>query len=204
MQPLSDLTLGGYLEALASDAPAPGGGAVAAITGAQAAALLSMVVRISASEEPRESVLAPIDELRNKLLRLATEDGVVFAKVLDAYKLPSVTENDKKARKLAVQDCLRRAAEIPLEVLRQLAALHDLADAAVASAKASVVSDAAIAVHLMGVAMRSTTLNVEINLAYIKDKDFCERMADAVAELRRGRKRHRKELLTKIKDLMPQ
>jgi formiminotetrahydrofolate cyclodeaminase len=179
---LADATLSGFLARLASGAPTPGGGAVAALTGAQAAALLAMAVRVSAGDHGAASapgagaadtpLLRSLDDVRRKLLDLATEDGVAFAGVMTAYKLPKGTGAEQEARKSAIQLGLKRAAQPPLEVMRAAGLLFELAAKAMPDVKTTVVSDALIAVHLLGATLQAAACNVRINLDGIKDDAF--------------------------------
>jgi len=205
---VNGLSLEQYLERLASGDPEPGGGAAVAVTGAQAAALLAMVVRVTGDadkvtpREERERTLATLDRTRVRLLDLAAEDGRAFGKVMDAYKLPQGTPEDKQSRRSALQEALKSAALVPLEVLQQVNVLFDVATSVIANAKPTVVSDAAIAVHLMGAAIRAGRYNVLVNVKLIKDEEFVHaakiRLAEATGEI----KRQKKELLRKARKVM--
>ena len=175
MSRVADMTWEEYLHGLASGDATPGGGAVAALTGAQAAALLSMVIAISAKRAPQGQAANDLEALagaRSRLLELATRDGAAFAKVMEASKLPKVLDEEKALRAAALEQALRAATEIPLEVMAEVAALWPAMEKVAGSAKASVASDAAIAVELYGAALSAASYSVRINLRYLKDEGF--------------------------------
>lgn len=202
---LSEESIANYLAALASSSPTPGGGAVCAITGAQAAALLGMVVRISQAEPANansSALLHALDRVRDELLRLASVDAEAFHAVMQAYKMPKATPEATAIRQAAIQAALQSATEVPLKTMRQLAELFSLADAAISQAKTNVASDAGIAVRLLAAAMRSTRYNVDINLKYLKDERVKHAAIREARMLLAEKKEKRKELLRQVKRLM--
>src|SRR5262245_54866298 len=116
---MRDQTITGFLEQLAARQPAPGGGAVAALHAAHAAALLGMVARYSngpryAQHETVISwVLAEADTLRRQAVGLAEDDAASFTAVADAYRLPNSTVQQATARSAAITTALVGAAEPP-------------------------------------------------------------------------------------------
>jgi formiminotetrahydrofolate cyclodeaminase len=175
MSRVADMTWEQYLQGLASGDATPGGGAVAALTGAQVAALLSMVITISARRAPQGQDVSALEALagsRSRLLELATRDGAAFARVIAASKLPNVRAEERALRAAALEGALRAATEVPLEVMAEVAALWPALENVAGSAKASVASDAAIAFELYGAALSAARYNVRINLRYLEDEGF--------------------------------
>ena len=145
MSRIADMTCEEYLDRLASGDATPGGGAVAALTGAQAAALLSMVITISAKRAPGGPELSRLEVLagaRSRLLELATQDGAAFAKVMEASRLPDALDEEKSLRAAALEHALHRATQIPLQVMAEISALWPVLERVAGSAKTSVLSDA--------------------------------------------------------------
>jgi formiminotetrahydrofolate cyclodeaminase len=197
---VASATLERYLDRLASADSAPGGGAAAALTAAQAAALLAMALRLSTDHaealdpDAAQIWLERLDAARARLLALATEDGAAFAAVLAAYRLPGKDPDAKATRKAAVQSALRGAAAVPLAVMERATELLEAAAAIVPATKPTVVSDSGIAVELLGAALRASRLNVEVNLAYIKDDAFAESTRGAMTRCFDVDARYRKPL----------
>ena len=168
-----------FLNELAAGESTPGGGAAAALTACQAAALLSMVLnftvgrkKYAAVEEELRGHLLRTEELRAKLLCLADQDAEAFGAVAACYKMPRATEKEKAARAEAMQSALREAAEVPLSIAAHCAMLLDLTPPIAEKGNANVVSDAATAAHLAFAALHSALVNVNINLKFLKDEEY--------------------------------
>ena len=123
-----------FLEALASNNPAPGGGSASAYSGAAGAALVSMVARLTIGkkiynpvEEQMKAVLLRSEELRSELTRAVEEDAVAFFAVLEAYMLPKNTREEQETRRKAIETSTLGAARVPLEVARRAVEVIELA-----------------------------------------------------------------------------
>ncbi|RLT37855.1 MAG: methenyltetrahydrofolate cyclohydrolase [Chloroflexi bacterium] len=188
---MSDNTLQGFLDALASGESTPGGGGAAALTGSQAAALLSMVLnftvgrkKYAAVEEEMQAILARTEELRAELLGLIDRDAEAFGVVVATYSMPKETGEEKAARTAALQAGMKGAAAVPFAVAEKSLELMRLAEPVGAKGNPTVVSDAATSLYLALGAFNSGLINVEINLKYIKDDEFNAEWAAKVADLR--------------------
>lgn len=173
---LHDLTVGAFLASLASDAPTPGGGSVAALSGAMAASLLSMVCAITLGkakqqEDPEElrAIHTQAEALRSELQRLAQDDIAVFGRLSAAYKLPRTTQADAATRRDAIQEVTRLATEVPLRIAYAGVALLHLCTALVGRTGRLLVSDVGVAAALARATVQSALLNVEINLTGLDD-----------------------------------
>jgi len=176
---LADMALREYLDRLASADPTPGGGAAAALTGAQAAALVSMVCNLTVGKEKfaaveaeMRQVLEESEALRTTLLRLADEDAAAFGKVSEAYRLPKGTPEQKAARRAAIQEALKAAEAVPMQVMEACLEVMRLAVVAAEKGNPNVISDAAVAGILAHAGLLSAADNVRANLRYIKDDAF--------------------------------
>lgn len=189
MADLRETAVGDFLAQLASDAPAPGGGAVAALAGAQAAALVAMVARLTLGKKPEEAAdlaatLARAEELSRGLTEMVDRDTGAFLEVMSAYRLPK----DDPGRPEAIRESLRRAAEVPLEVARRAAEVAGLAEQVIERGIASARTDAAVAALMARTAVEGAALNVLINLGSLKDPGYVEAAAREVDTLlQRGR-----------------
>jgi formiminotetrahydrofolate cyclodeaminase len=180
-----------YLDALASDAPTPGGGAVAALAGATGAALISMVCNLTIGrtgyEEAEERMRGVLDEAeasRTALLDLADRDAAAFGAVMAAFKMPKETDAEKAVRSQAIQEGYAAAAEVPMDIGRRAAELMELAREVTEIGNASAASDGACAAQALSASVWSASYNVEINAAALKDPAKAQALRDEVSALR--------------------
>jgi len=192
-EPLDTQSVGAFLEALASNAPTPGGGSVAAISGAMAAGLVSMVCALTVGKkqfaeiEPEvRGVHARAEELRAELQRLAQADVEVFGRLSAAYKLPRTTEADAATRQAAIQQVTRQAAEVPLRTAQAAAAVLPLCTALAPKVGRLIVSDIGVAAVLARATVQSAILNVEINLAGLDDQRYVREVRAQIEDLSVG------------------
>ena len=122
---LLDKTVKEFIDEVASDKPVPGGGSVSALVGGLSAALLEMVTSLTIGrkkylhvEEEMLKLRAEFVGLRKSLLHLMQEDVVSYSRVINAYKLPKDTIEEKAKRTEAIQEGLYGAALVPLEVAK--------------------------------------------------------------------------------------
>lgn len=188
MNKLGDLSCKEFLTELASAAPAPGGGGGAAMAGALAAALASMVANLTigkekfADREPEvKELLKQAEAERVRLLTLVDEDAAVFNSFMSCYKLPKDTYEEKAARTAAIRAAAKQAATVPLNIARSSFAVLKLADRLVVSGNPGVITDGACSGLLARVALRCAEYNVRINMGLTKDEEW---NAQAAAELK--------------------
>jgi len=176
-----------FLDELASNAPAPGGGSVAALSGALGAALVSMVCNLTLGKKAYADVqdeisdlLAESEALRQELTGLLEEDVKAYTGYSNAAKMPRETEEEKAERQRVMQAALRVATDVPLSIAEAAVKVMDLCMPAAEKGNKWAVSDAGVAVLMAEAALRSAALNVLINLGTLKDEDF---VADRRAKL---------------------
>ncbi|MCT9931578.1 cyclodeaminase/cyclohydrolase family protein [Planotetraspora sp. A-T 1434] len=186
---MRDEKINDFLVRLADRVPAPGGGAVAALHAAQAAALLGMVARYSTGEKHAEHtltierIIAETDELRSTALRLAEDDAAAFTAVTDAYKLSKETEDAKAARSAAIARALIGAGKPPAEVIAVAQLITELAEELLPIGNRNVITDIAAATEAARAAATTARVNVEINLGGIKDEQARAELATEVAKV---------------------
>jgi formiminotetrahydrofolate cyclodeaminase len=185
-----DQPLKTYSEALASGKPTPGGGSAAALVGALGAALNSMVAnftvgreKFAAVEEEVKKVLAESEQLRAQLERLTVADTEAYGRVAAAQKMPRETEEEKAARKAAMQEALKAAAEVPLAAVRAGHRTLALAAELVEKGNPNLITDVGVAAKFALAAMECAALNVEINLAYVKDDVYNASLRKEIAPM---------------------
>lgn len=187
---MREQTIGSWLDELASGAPAPGGGAVAAMHAAMAAGLVSMVCELTvgrpryAEHEPTmRQVLAEAAERRREAVELADADAKAFTGVTDAYRLPKGTDEEKSARGAAIQEALVAAAEVPLRTAALAGEVLELARRIRAGANVNVLSDVAVAAVSARAAMQAAAVNVEVNRASMTDVVARARLEEELARI---------------------
>ncbi len=168
-----------FLDELASSAPAPGGGSVAALGGSLGAALVSMVCNLTVGKKKyadvQDDIKALLDRaetLRHELIGLLEADVEVYTKVSKAMKMPRDTEEQKAVRSAAMEKALKAATEVPMKVADACVQVIDLYRPAAEKGNVNAVSDAGVAVLMAEAGLRSAALNVLINLGWIKDEEF--------------------------------
>jgi len=176
---LTEKSVTTFLDELASSAPAPGGGSVAALSGALGAALISMVCNLTVGkkkyadvQEEIEALLAQSEALRKELVELLEADVQVYTEVSKAMKMPRTTEEEKAARTAAMQKALKAATDVPMRVAEACVKVMGLCRPTAEKGNVNAVSDAGVAVLMAEAGLRSAALNVLINLAWIKDEAF--------------------------------
>lgn len=176
-----------FIGAVASGEPTPGGGSVAALAGALAAALAGMVARGTVGKKKYAEVEAAMlaigrisDDLRAGLTHAIADDSAAFDQVMGAYRLAK----DDPARPAAIQIAMTRAAEVPLETARLALEAIEQLKVVVAQGNINAVTDAAAGVHMALAAVEIAALNVLVNLKSIEDKKRVKSLENEIIGLR--------------------
>ena len=172
-------SLSGFVSSVASSAPVPGGGSVAAHAGALGAALAQMVAGLTAGKKKYAAVDAEMRALAldaaglvTQLSALVARDAAAFADVSAAYKLPNEPEEAAVRRRAAVTQALLGAAQVPLETARACSRVAELAAVVAEKGNTNAASDAGVAALLAEAGCRGAVLNVRINVASLDDKSL--------------------------------
>lgn len=181
MSEIKQQSLQTYLDLLASKQATPGGGSAAALMGAQAAALVSMVCNLTIGKPKYAEVAADMrallveaEALRETLTGMIKADVDVFNQLMACYGLPKSTDEEKAHRNQQIQIVLKQATIVPLECAKACAQAIALSRVAAEKGNLGVISDAGVAVMSAYAALKSAALNVDINAASLKDRDFAE------------------------------
>jgi formiminotetrahydrofolate cyclodeaminase len=188
---LTELSVRELVERLATSDPAPGGGSAAAIAGAMGAALLHMVVELTAGRPGAEADEAELAEIRtaaiawqSELLNLAELDANAYEAVVRARRLPRESERDRQSRAVQVGAAIREATRIPLAAAGAASELLDLALRLAPIGNRNAISDVGVAGLLAVAALRGAALNVQINLPYVTaDEELRTAAADEIGRL---------------------
>jgi len=185
---LEELSVRDFVEELGAGTPFPGGGAVAALSGSLAAALATMVARLTLGREKYQAVwddIARADEraeaLKHRFLALAQEDADAYGAVMAAYRLPKGSDAEKAVRREAVEHAMKTAARVPLETLEATVSLVEIAVEVLAKGNPNTLTDAGAALYLAHAAAAVAAANVRINLPAIRDEVFAKACKDQAA-----------------------
>lgn len=180
------------MDAFASTDAVPGGGSAAALAGATGASLLLMVAgmtktRTGAPEETADlaEVAARLHPLRDSLLELVDIDSQAYRQVMDAFRLPKESDDEKAARSQAIARATRGATEAPLNTMRACQQSLRGAVAVARNGNRRAASDVGVGVELLLAALRGARLNVEINLPSLDDAAYAARVKSEAEELER-------------------
>jgi glutamate formiminotransferase / formiminotetrahydrofolate cyclodeaminase len=183
-------SLSGFVADVASPAPVPGGGSVAAHAGALGAALAQMVAGLTIGKKKYAAVDAEMRDIAlraaalvNALSALVVRDAEAYTELAAAYKLPQEPEAAAAIRSAAVTAALLRAAEVPLETARACADVAEIAAAVAARGNTNAASDAGVAALLAEAGCKGAAFNVRINVAALEDRSLGAPLVDEAARL---------------------
>jgi formiminotetrahydrofolate cyclodeaminase len=181
-----DPTMKSFLDDLASIEPTPGGGSVSALSGALGASLITMVAKISLKPKDLEAdlrsefeeIINITEDARRQFEVMVADDADAYNSVIEAYRLPKDTDETRAIRTEAIQKAFKRAAEVPMTILEKAYELAPRAIFIAEKGNVNCLSDSAVAIQMLGAAVHGASLNVMINLKYIKDEDYNNSMLD--------------------------
>ncbi len=170
--------IGDYLDALASDAPAPGGGSVAGLVGALAAGLGQMVVSLT-RDAPDELVQANerLAALRASMIASGAADELAYAGYVDASRMPKSTPEEKDLRRATMQEALKEAVAVPMQLAETASELLETLDPVIRLGSKHVISDAEIGITLALACVDASLVNVRVNIPMIRDKEMAGNLA---------------------------
>jgi formiminotetrahydrofolate cyclodeaminase len=187
---LTTKTVNDFLNEVASNSPAPGGGSVSALAGALGAALTSMVCRLTIGKKKYVDVQAEMGEilkksenLRTQMTSVIDEDTEAFNKVMNAFGLLKETDEQKSVRNKAIQDATKAATLVPLKMMELCGEGIGLACAVAEKGNKNSLSDAGVSILLLQAAAQGAALNVRTNLPGLEDTAFHDEACEKVVIL---------------------
>jgi glutamate formiminotransferase/formiminotetrahydrofolate cyclodeaminase len=178
-RPLADLTVAGFVDLTSTDAPAPGGGSVAAPMGSLAGALSAMVANLTIDKKDYKEVTEEMKQVafdgqqfKDRFLKAVDDDTKAFDAVMDAMRLPKNTDEEIASHDAAIEAATKNAIEVPLGVLRDSKGVLDVVEPVAARGNANSASDAGVAALCARAAAAGAYLNVMINLPGISDDKY--------------------------------
>ena len=190
MADMKYLSLEEFAALTASDAPAPGGGGVSALVAALGVALAEMMATLTIGkakytdvDEEMRALAQQAADLRKELIDAIQKDAESFNGYMAALRMPKETEQEQLARREAMQQGLKEAALVPLEVAKTTVKIFPIAQAVVQKGNTNAITDGLAAALLSRSAVLGALLNVKINLASIKDEAFVAEYSAQVKQL---------------------
>ena len=180
---LVDMTCEGFANETASESPAPGGGSIAAYMGSLGAALGTMVANLSSHKpgwDAKWRYFSDIAEkgqkLKDELIHLVDEDTNAFNKIMNAFGLPKGTDEEKAARKRAIQEATKYATEVPFRTVQRSFEVFEICELMIKKGNPNSVTDGAVGVLCAEAAVTGAYLNVKINASSLDDKEFATKI----------------------------
>jgi len=180
---LVEMNLAGFGAEVASEKPVPGGGSVSAYAGSLAASLVSMVSCLTLKRPEYQEhwlkvreIIAESENLQKRLLELVDEDAQSFSNLMQAYRLPKLSEQERSARTAEIQSKLIGATDVPLATAENATQVLSLAKSLSECGNESAFSDLQTAVFLAHASTMGALSNVATNLAGIKDEEYQKRI----------------------------
>lgn len=178
---LIDMNLKSFMDETASESPAPGGGSVSAYTGALGMALGTMVANLSSHKKGWDDRWKEFSDwaekgktIQNTLLHLVDEDTDAFNRIILSFSMPKKSEEEKLARKNAIQESTRNAMLIPYKVMETAFAGFELIKEMIEKGNPNSVTDAGVGALALRSCIKGAFLNVRINANGLEDKKFAE------------------------------
>ena len=191
---MTDETINEFLDSLAARTSTPGGGAVAATTGAQAAALIAMVSRFTTQTDEMEQITEKAEKARSIFLQLMERDITAFENLMMAYK----TKKETMGRTEIIQEALVETAAAPRAIMVLADSLIDDTSLLSRNGNQNLITDTAMVAVLLKATIESAEYNILINLKSIKSQEYIK---EATADIQSCRQNiaHLEEIAEKIR-----
>ena len=207
--PLLEKDLRAFSEETASESPAPGGGSIAAYSGALGTALSTMVANLSANKRGWDDRWEEFSDWADKgqvyhshLLALVDADTAAFNGIMDAYGLPKSSSAQKSARSAAIQAATKHAIEIPMKVAEIAHNALEVAEAMAAFGNPNSITDAGVGAMCLRTAVLGAVLNARVNTADLDDSEFVSLTLARCVELVSSTESRELSILARVDDLL--
>ncbi|MBA4602480.1 cyclodeaminase/cyclohydrolase family protein [Thermoactinomyces mirandus] len=182
---LKEHTITDFVDITASKEPAPGGGSIAALSGALSSALTAMVNELTKGkkkyakdQELVEKLCKEANEIREQFVDVMDRDTKAYNKLSSAFSFPKETDEEKKARSAAIQEGLVTCIETPMEMMELCVKVCSLVEQSVGHTNSNCASDLGVAALMLNAAVKGAWLNVLINLGSLKDRRLLKEYYD--------------------------
>jgi glutamate formiminotransferase/formiminotetrahydrofolate cyclodeaminase len=187
---LSNMTVTAFCDLLSTDAPAPGGGSVAALCTAMSGALTAMVANLTVDKKGYEKVQESVrllaekaQPVKEKALDAINRDTDAFYEMMDAMRLPKKTEAEIALRTAKMEETTQKAILVPFETLELSLSAVSLAQQVAAVGNTNALSDAGVAALTALTGAKAAYYNILINLAGVSTQSFKDEILDKSARL---------------------
>ena len=201
---LVDLSSRNFSDEVSRETPAPGGGSVSSYVGALGTSLAGMVANLSCNTRGWENKVEifsdkayKINHVREKLISLVDEDAHSFNSIMEAYKLPKDSEENKQVRSEAIKDATLYAAQIPLNIMIESHKSYEIIEFLAKEGNQSSLSDSGVACLCVHTAIHGAFLNVRINL---KDANGGEEIMKKADEILKGSYLKKEKIMKLVED----
>ncbi len=199
---LINLTAREFANETSRESPAPGGGSISAYIGALAASLGTMVANLSSHKrgwDDRWEFFSDWAEkgqkYKDELLRLVDEDTKAFNKIMEAYRLPKKTEQEKLERKKAIEEATKYAISVPLRVMQLAYEAMEVIKAMAQHGMEASISDVGVGAMAALTAVRGAHLNVRINAKDLEDQQFKQQVLQQAQQIEQQAAQKEQEIM---------
>lgn len=203
---LREMKVEEFIEIVDSSSPTPGGGSVSALAGSIGSALARMVGTLSydkkafaeldqSIQEEMKAAAEKLGPLKVELMETIDKDASAFDEVMEAFKMPKSTDEEKAARSAAIQKGYKVALEVPMRCAKACLEVLELQKVFAKYGTINAVSDIGVGVLSASAGLEGACMNVLINLGALKDEDFKEKTRAEVESMIEKERAIRTELL---------
>jgi formiminotetrahydrofolate cyclodeaminase len=207
---ITSLSVTDFLNEIASNSPAPGGGSVSALAASLGTALTSMVCRLTMGKKKYadvqieiEKVLKQSEELRVNFSAIIEEDTTAFNKVMTAYGLPKEKEEQKTKRTAEIQEAIKTATLVPLKLMELCVEAMKLVKIIAEKGNQNSLSDIGVAALMLQAGYEGAALNVKINLGSLSDANFIAQTKTRVEQYRISLETITSDILASVNKHLP-
>jgi glutamate formiminotransferase/formiminotetrahydrofolate cyclodeaminase len=206
---LIDMKMQEFADETASESVAPGGGSVSAYVGALGISLATMVANISSHKRGWDEKWEFFGKwaekgqaIKDELTWLVDEDTRSFNRIMDAFGMSKSTDEEKKARKQAIQDATKYAIEVPFKVMQKAYESMDIIQEMVEKGNPASVTDAGVGALCARTAVMGAFMNVRINTADLEDKAFVKDVTEKGREIQDAAIKKEQEIIKLVEEKM--
>ncbi len=200
---LVEMKVTDFVDEVSRESPAPGGGSIAALSGALGVSLSSMVANLTANKRGSDEVDDILNEaaekcqdIKFKLVKAVDDDTNAFNQYMDAMRLPKKTNEEKKKRTAAMQDGLKVAVQVPYLTATLSYEAIEIAEVVAKHGNPNSITDVGVGAQSAYTGVLGGIYNVLINLKSIKDEKFVADMKKKCDELRMQAEAKLKDVLS--------